>query len=77
MFVPLGTMFDHFVHPQNSSLKCAGGDGLHHLGGKAEICVYRVLEFQVNCEVAPVARPFLSVDVLTSKGVLVVFGVKA
>ena len=34
----------------------------------------RSLKFQVNYEVAPVVRPILSVDVLTSKGVQVVFG---
>ena len=38
--------------------------------------MYRSLKFQVNCEVAPVVRPILSVDMLTRKGVLVVFGVQ-
>ena len=37
-------------------------------------CVYRSHKFQVNYEVAPVARPILSVDVLTCEGVLVLFG---
>ena len=54
------------------SLKSAGGDVLHHLGSKTESFVYRSLKFQVNYEVAPVARPILSVDMLTREGVLVV-----
>ena len=58
------------------SLRSAGGDVLHHLGSKVESYVYRSLKFQVNSEVALVVRPILSVDVLTSKGVLVVFGVE-
>ena len=49
---------------------------LHHLGSKTESCVYRSLKFQVNYEVAPVVGPILSVDMLTHKGVLVVFGVE-
>ena len=57
------------------SLKSAGGDVLHHLGSKTESYVYRNLKFQVNYEVAPVVRRILSVDMLTHKGVLVVFGV--
>ena len=36
--------------------------------------VYRSLKFQVNYEVALVVRSILFVDVLSSKGVLVVFG---
>ena len=56
------------------SLNSAGGDVLHHLGSKTESYVYRNLKFQVNCEVAPVVRPILSVGMLTRKGVLVVFG---
>ena len=58
------------------SLKSAGRDVLHHLGGKTESYVYRNLKFQVKCEVAPVVRPILSVDMLTRKGVLVVLGVQ-
>ena len=58
------------------SLKSAGGDVLHHLGSKTESYVCRNLKFQVNYEVAPVVRPILSVDMLTRKGVLVVFGVQ-
>ena len=58
------------------SLKSAGGDALHHLGSKTESYVYRSLKFQVNYEVAPVVRPILSVDMLTRKRVLVVFGVQ-
>ena len=57
-------------------LKSVGGDVLHHLGSKIDSYVYRSLIFQVNCEVAPVARPILSVDMLASKGVLVEFGVE-
>ena len=57
------------------SRKSAGGDVLHHLGSKAESHVYQSFQVQVNYEVAPVARPILSVDMLTRKGVLVVFGV--
>ena len=49
---------------------------LHRLGRKVESYVYRNLKSHVNYEVAPVVRPILSVDVLTSKGVLVVFGVE-
>ena len=43
-------------------------DVLHHLGSKVESCVYRSLNFQVNYEVAPVVRPILPDDLLTSKG---------
>ena len=49
---------------------------LHHLGSKTESYVYRNLKFQVNDKVAPVVRPILSDDMLTRKGVLVVFGVQ-
>ena len=38
--------------------------------------MYRSLKFQVNYDVAPVVRSILSVDMLTRKGVLVVFGVQ-
>ena len=59
------------------SLESAGGDVLHHTGSKSESYVYRNLKFQVkNYEVAPVVRTILSVDMLTRKGVLVVFGVQ-
>ena len=58
------------------SLKSAGGDVLHHLGSKTESYVYRNLKFKVKYEVAPVVRPILSVDMLTRKGVLVVFGIQ-
>ena len=58
------------------SLKSAGGDVLHHLGSKTVSYVYRSLKFQVTYEVALVVRPILSVDMLTRKGVLVVFGVQ-
>ena len=58
------------------SLKSAGGDVLYHLGSKTESDVYRNLKFQVIYEVAPVVRPILAVDMLTRKGVLVVFGVQ-
>ena len=61
---------------QQLSLKIAGGDALYHLGSIVESYVCRSRKFQVNYEVAFVARPILSVDVLTSKGVLVVFGVE-
>ena len=49
---------------------------VHHLGRKTESYVYRSRKFEVNYEVAPVVRPILSVDMLTRKGVLVVFGVQ-
>ena len=58
------------------SLKSADENVLHHLGSKTESYVHRSLKFQVNYEVAPVVRPILSVDMLTRKGVLVVFGVQ-
>ena len=38
--------------------------------------MYRSLKCLVNYEVAPVVRPILFVDMLTRKGVLVVFGVQ-
>ena len=38
--------------------------------------MYRNLKFQVNYEVASVARPILSGDMLTRKVVLVVFGIE-
>ena len=68
MFVPICTVSPHFPCLRNSYV-------LYHLGSKTESYVYRSLKFQVNYEVAPVVRPFLSVDMLTRKGVLVVFGV--
>ena len=78
MFVSVGTVFHHFVHPRNSCRSIvAGGNVLHHHRIKTECDVCRSLKFQVNCEVAPVVRPILSVDLLTSNGVLVVFGVEA
>ena len=49
---------------------------LHHPGSKVESYVYRSLKLQVNYESAPVVRPILSVDVLTNKRVIVVFGVE-
>ena len=58
------------------SIKTAGGDALHHLGSKTESCVCPSLKCQVNYEVPPVVTPIISVDVLTNKGVLVVFGVE-
>ena len=58
------------------SLGSAGGDVLHHLGSETESYVYRSLKIQVNYEIAPVVRSILSVDVLTSTGVFVVFGVE-
>ena len=58
------------------SLKSAGGDLLHHFGSKTESYVCLSLKFHVNYEVALVARPILSVDMLTHKGVWVVFGVQ-
>ena len=70
MFVLVGTVFHHSMHPRNSWHSKV----LHHLGSKAESCVYRSLKVQVNYEVAPVVRPILSVHLLTGKGVLVVFG---
>ena len=77
MFVPIGTVSPHFPCPRNSChSKSAGGDVLHHLGSKTESYVYRNLKFRVNYEVAPVVRPILSVDMLTRKRVLVVFGVQ-
>ena len=48
---------------------------LHHLGSKTESYVWESFKLEVNYEVAPVVRPILSVDVLTSKGVQVVLGV--
>ena len=62
------------LHPyvKQFSLKGAGGNVLHHLG---ELLLSKSQKFTVNYEVAPVVRPILSVDVLTSKGMLVVFGV--
>ena len=71
----LGTISPHLSTKQ-VSLKNVGGDVLHHFGSKTECYVYRSVKFQVNYEVAPVARPILSVDMLTRKGVLVVFGVQ-
>ena len=64
------------LYTKQLSLKSAGGDVLHHLGSKTESYVYRKPKFQVNCEVAPVVRPILSVDMLTRKGVLVAFGIQ-
>ena len=46
------------------------------LEAKTESYVFRSLKFQVNSGVALVVRPILSVDMLTRKGVLVVFGVQ-
>ena len=68
--------FPFSLSTKQLSLKSAGGDVLHHLASKIENYVYRSLKFQVNYEIAPVVRPILSVDMLTHKGVLVVFGVK-
>ena len=77
MFVPVGTVFSsHSASAKQLSLKSAGGDVLHHLESKVESYVYRSLKFQVNYEVAPVVTPILSVEMVTSKGVLVVFGVE-
>ena len=77
MFVPVGTVSHHLVHPRNS---CHSEVLVETcciiLGVKFESYVYRSLNFQVNSEVALVVRPILSVDVLTSKGMLVVFGVE-
>ena len=73
MFVPISPLS---LSTKHLSLKSAGGDVLHHLGSKTESYVYRSLKFQVNYEVAFVVRPILSVDMLTRKGVLVVFGVQ-
>ena len=61
---------------KQQSLKSAGGDVLHHLGSKVESYVNRSLKFQVGYEVAPVVRPTLLVDLLSSKEVLVVFGIE-
>ena len=77
MSVPIGKV----SHPlslstEHLSLKSAGGDVLHHLGSKIESYAYRSLKFQLKYQVAPVVRPILSVDKLTRKGVLVVFGVQ-
>ena len=57
------------------SLRSAGGDVVRHLGSKTESYVFQSFNFQVNHEVALVVRPILSVDMLVSKGVQVVFGV--
>ena len=67
MFVPIGTVSHHFLCLRDSYV-------LYHRGSKTESYVYRSLKFQVNYEVALVVRPTLSVDMLTRKGVLVVFG---
>ena len=64
-----------FVRETDVTQKC-GGDVLLRLGSKVESYVYRSLKFQVNYKVTPVVRPILAVDMLTSKGVLVVFGVE-
>ena len=53
------------VSAKQLSQKC--GDVLHHLGSEVESYVYQNLKLQENSEVAPV---------VTSKGVLVVFGVE-
>ena len=45
------------------------------LEAKLRVSRIKNLKFQVNYEVAPVVRPILSGDMLTRKGVLVVFGV--
>ena len=70
--------FSHLsVSTKQLSLKSAGGDVLHHLGSsKVESYTYRSLELQVIYEVALVVSPILSVDMLTRKGVSVVFGVE-
>ena len=49
---------------------------LHYLGSKVEKYECRSFKFHANYEVAPAVRPILSVDVLTSKRVLVVCGVQ-
>ena len=46
------------------------------LEAKLRVTCIEVLKFQVNYKVAPVVRPILSVDMLTRKRVLVVFGVQ-
>ena len=73
---PANTAPHHSAHPRNSchSKKC-WWSGIAPCWSKAESYVYRSLKFQVNYEVAPFVRPFVSVDVLTSRGVSVVFGV--
>ena len=78
MFVPVGMYgFSPLcASAKQLSLRSAGGDALHHLESKVESSVYRSLKFQVNYEVALVARPIFSVDLFTSDGVLVVFGVE-
>ena len=73
MFVPVGTFFHHFVHPRHSKVLVETCCIILGVGLRV---VYRRFKFQVNYEVTPVVRPILSVDVLTRKGVLVVFGVE-
>ena len=62
----LGTISPHLSTKQ-VSLKNVGGDVLHHFGSKTECYVYRSVKFQVNYEVAPVARPILSVDIVDTQ----------
>ena len=60
------------------SLRSGGGrDVLHHLGSKTGSYANQSFKFELNYEVAPIARPILSVDVVNSKGAQVVFGVGA
>ena len=54
------------VHNAFLSLESAGGDVSYLLGCKTETYTHQSSEFMVNCEVAPAARPILSVDVNNS-----------
>ena len=74
MFVPIRAVSPHFPCPRNSCHSRVLVETCCIIFEAKQSYVCRNLKFQVNYDVALVVRPILSVDMLTRKRVLVVFG---